>query len=213
VTERHLIDPPPANPAAREPALRSSRVLLRPLHGDDFDAWREVRSRCGPWLERWEPKRDPRFVDPGSSRATFEHWCATWARERHFDVSYGFGLFVTGRRFAGEVSLGCVQRGPYETGNVGYWIDEALAGRGYVPEGIVLLMRYAFETLQLHRVEAVIVPRNRPSIRVAEKLTMRAEGTAVRYGQVQGVYEDHVRYALTVEEWRERRAQLEQLVR
>ena len=213
MTERHLIDPPPANPAAREPALRSSRVLLRPLHGDDFDAWREVRSRCGPWLERWEPKRDPRFVDPGSSRATFEHWCATWARERHFDVSYGFGLFVTGRRFAGEVSLGCVQRGPYETGNVGYWIDEALAGRGYVPEGIVLLMRYAFETLQLHRVEAVIVPRNRPSIRVAEKLTMRAEGTAVRYGQVQGVYEDHVRYALTVEEWRERRAQLEQLVR
>ena len=53
-----------------------------------------------------------------------------------------------------------MQRGPFQMGYIGYWIDEALAGAGYVPEGVVLLMRYAFETLQLHRVEAAIVPRN-----------------------------------------------------
>ena len=208
MTERHLIDPPPANPAAREPALRSSRVLLRPLHGDDFDAWREVRSRCGPWLERWEPKRDPRFVDPGSSRATFEHWCATWARERHFDVSYGFGLFVTGRRFAGEVSLGCVQRGPYETGNVGYWIDEALAGHGLVPEAVVVTLRFAFEAISLHRVEISIIPRNAASRRVVEKLGIREEGIALRFLEIDGVWEDHVRYAITAEEWAVREPEL-----
>jgi ribosomal-protein-alanine N-acetyltransferase len=93
-------------------------------------------------------------------------------------------------------------------GYVGYWIDEALAGAGYVPEGVVLLMRYAFETLQLHRVEAAIVPRNIPSRRVAEKLGMRDEGTARLFLQIQGVYEDHVRYAMTVEEWRERGPEL-----
>ena len=112
-------------------------------------------------------------------------------------------VYVDGR-FAGEVSLGSVQRGPFQMGYIGYWIDEALAGRGYVPEGVVLMMRHAFEALQLHRLEAAIVPRNEASRRVAQKLGLRDEGTAVRFLQIQGVYEDHVRYSITAEEWRER---------
>jgi ribosomal-protein-alanine N-acetyltransferase len=93
-------------------------------------------------------------------------------------------------------------------GYIGYWIDEALAGHGYVPEGVVLLMAYAFETLGLHRLEAAIVPRNHASRRVAEKLGLRDEGLALRFLQIQGVYEDHLRYAITDDEWRARRADL-----
>ena len=85
------------------------------------------------------------------------------------------------------MSLGSVQRGPFQMGYVGYWIDEALAGQGYVPEGVVLMMRHAFETLQLHRLEAAIVPRNAPSRRVAEKLGLRDEGVAVRFLQIQPI--------------------------
>jgi len=58
--------------------------------------------------------------------------------------------------------------------------------------------------LQLHRLEAAIVPRNKPSRRVAEKLGLRDEGTARLFLQIQGVYEDHVRYAITSEDWNER---------
>ena len=47
-------------------------------------------------------------------------------------------------------------------------------------------------------------PRNAPSRRVAEKLGLRDEGIAERFLQIQGVYEDHVRYAITREEWHER---------
>ena len=65
-------------------------------------------------------------------------------------------------------------------------------------------MRYAFDALRLHRLEAAIVPRNAASRRVADKLGLRDEGTAHRFLQIQGVYEDHVRYAITREEWRER---------
>jgi ribosomal-protein-alanine N-acetyltransferase len=65
-------------------------------------------------------------------------------------------------------------------------------------------MKHAFDALQLHRLEAAIVPRNGASRRVAEKLGLRDEGVAVRFLQIQGVYEDHVRYAITVEEWQER---------
>lgn len=184
--------------------LIGSRVVLRPLRPDDWDGWREVRVRCREWLERWEPSPDAGSIDPALDREAFRSRCAAWDRQRHFDAAYGFGLFLLNGQFAGEVSLGSVQRGPFQMGYVGYWIDEALAGRGYIPEGVVLIMQYAFEVLQLHRLEAAIVPRNTSSRRVADKLGLRDEGTAVRFLQIQNVYEDHTRYAVTVEEWRER---------
>jgi ribosomal-protein-alanine N-acetyltransferase len=184
--------------------LVGGRVLLRPLRVDDWDAWREVRLRCREWLERWEPRPEVGSSDPALEREAFRARCGAWDRQRHFDAAYGFGLFLSDGRFAGEVSLGSVQRGPFQMGHVGYWIDESLAGHGYIPEGVVLMMRHAFETLQLHRLEAAIVPRNIASRRVAEKLGLRDEGTAVRFLQIQGAYEDHVRYAITAEEWQAR---------
>jgi ribosomal-protein-alanine N-acetyltransferase len=69
-------------------------------------------------------------------------------------------------------------------------------------------MRYGFDDLGLHRLEASIVPRNTASRRVAEKLGLREEGTALRFLQIRGVYEDHVRYAMTAEEWVERGPEL-----
>jgi len=71
----------------------------------------------------------------------------------------------------------------------------------------VLVFRLAFEELALHRLQIAIIPRNRPSHRVAEKLGVRNEGTALRYLEIDGVWEDHVRYAITVEDWIERREQ------
>jgi ribosomal-protein-alanine N-acetyltransferase len=91
---------------------------------------------------------------------------------------------------------------------VGYWIDESLAGRGYMPESVVAVLRFCFEQLLLHRVQISIIPRNHASRRVAEKLGIRAEGVAERYLEINGVWEDHIRYAITVEEWDARRDEL-----
>jgi [ribosomal protein S5]-alanine N-acetyltransferase len=84
---------------------------------------------------------------------------------------------------------------------VGYWIDQAMAGNSYVPEASVLVFRFAFEELALHRIQVAIIPRNRASRRVAEKLGLREEGVAFRYLEINGVWEDHVRYAITAEDW------------
>ena len=67
------------------------------------------------------------------------------------------------------------------------------------------MCRFAFEDLGLHRVQIAIIPRNAASRRVVEKLGIRDEGIAVRYLEINGVWEDHVRYAITAEEWAERR--------
>jgi len=53
-----------------------------------------------------------------------------------------------------------------------------------------------------------IVPRNTRSRRVVEKLEFRCEGLAERYLEIDGVWEDHLRFAITAEEWCLRRTVL-----
>ncbi|MBV9953138.1 MAG: GNAT family N-acetyltransferase [Acidimicrobiia bacterium] len=188
--------------------LFGRRVMLRPLVVSDFPAWREVRLRCGEWLTRWEPQRIVGQPDPSRDRDAFAVRCSARQRERQLGTGYGFGIFVGGD-FCGEINLSAVQRGPFQSSYVGYWMDEARAGQGYVPEALVVLSRFAFEDLHLHRVQIAIIPRNKASRRVVEKLAIREEGVALRYLEINGAWEDHVRYAITSEEWAERREELE----
>jgi ribosomal-protein-alanine N-acetyltransferase len=187
--------------------LQGRRLTLRPLAQGDFPAWQEVRRRNADWLLKWEPKRLPGGPDPVESRDAFAMRCGARHRERQLGTGYAFGIFVRGA-FAGEINLSIVQRGPFQSSYVGYWIDEAHAGQGLMPEAVVCLCRSAFEDLGLHRVQISIIPRNSASRRVVEKLEIRDEGTAVRYLEIDGVWEDHIRYAMTAEEWWERRDQL-----
>lgn len=182
--------------------LLGRRVQLRPLRPDDYPAWQEVRTRCRDWLVKWEP-RPAGAPYPVEDRSTFSARCAMRDRERQLGTGFGFGMFVD-NRFAGEINLSSVQRGAFQSAYIGYWIDEAMAGHGYVPEACVVLFRFCFEELGLHRVQISIVPRNGPSRAVARKLWLRGEGIAVGYLEIDGHWEDHVRYAITAPEWRER---------
>jgi len=187
--------------------LRGRRIVLRPLSAADFEGWREVRQRNRGWLLKWEPKPPPGAPDDTESRPAFVARCGAREREWQMGSGYGFGIFVGGK-FAGELNLSGVQRGPFQNAYVGYWIDEAQAGNGYVPEALVVAARFAFEELALHRLQVAIIPRNRASRRVAEKLNLREEGIAHRYLAINGVWEDHIRYALTAEDWNTRREEL-----
>ena len=111
--------------------------------------------------------------------ASFAARCGMRERERQLGSGFGFGIFFEGR-FTGEVTLSSIQRGPFQNGSIGYWIDEECAGQGLIPEAVVVVLKFAFETLRLHRIEVAIIPRNRPSRRVVEKLGMRIRGGGAR---------------------------------
>ena len=119
----------------------------------------------------------------------------------------GSAIFVDGA-FAGEININSIHRGAHQNAYVGYWIDQRLAGQGYMPESVVAVLQFCFEQLLLHRVQISVIPRNASSRRVAEKLGLRDEGVAERYLEINGVWEDHIRYAITAEEWQERRDEL-----
>lgn len=189
------------------PPVFGRRIMLRALTVGDFPAWRAVRLANAQWLEPWEPRRIPHVPDPVNDRDAFAMRCSARQRERQLGNGYGFGIFVDGD-FVGEINLSSVQRGAFQSGYVGYWIARSAAGNGYMPESVVALARHAFEELYLHRLQISIIPRNARSRRVMEKLDFRAEGVAERYLEINGVWEDHVRYAITSEEWERRRDEL-----
>lgn len=182
------------------PVLNGQRVSLRPLVAADWRAWRDVRRSNVDWLTKWEPKRQPSHPDPVEDRSAFVVRCSARDRERQLGSGFAFGVFV-GASFVGEMNLSSIQRGPFQSAYVGYWISQSVAGNGYTPESLVAVMRFAFEELGLHRVQIAIIPRNTASRRVVEKLGIRDEGIALRYLEINGVWEDHVRYAVTAEEW------------
>ncbi|MDJ0767733.1 MAG: GNAT family protein [Ilumatobacter sp.] len=181
--------------------------MLRPLAVHDFSAWREVRVRNEEWLLPWEPIRQPSMPDPTRDRAAFENRCSARDRERAADHAYPFGVFVD-QQLAGEVNINNVTRGALQSATIGYWIDQAKAGQAYIAEAVIVAVQFAFEQLHLHRLEVCIVPRNTNSRRVMDKLAFRSEGVAERYLEINGTWEDHVRYAITVEEWRAREDEL-----
>jgi len=183
--------------------LHGRRVLLRRLASTDFRQWREVRRRNAGWLLKWEPRPPKGNPDDTEDLAAFGARCGARQREWQLGTGYGFGIFVEGM-LAGEINVSGIQRGPFQNAYVGYWIDEARAGQGYVPEALATVARFAFEDVRLHRLQVAIIPRNRASRRVVEKLKLREEGLAVRYLAINGVWEDHLRYAITAEEWAER---------
>ncbi len=178
--------------------------MLRSLTASDFEQWREVRRRCHDWLTRWEPRAVSGYPDVVEDPRAFAARCGARDRERQMGSGFGFGIFLSGR-FAGEINLNGVQRGAFQNAYVGYWIDQAVAGNSYTPEAAVVAFRFAFEDLGLHRLQVAVIPRNHASRRVAAKLGLRDEGIALRYLEINGRWEDHVRYAITAEEWSDRR--------
>jgi ribosomal-protein-alanine N-acetyltransferase len=202
--DQHVVHPAGLSNALR---LHGRRIMLRPLVASDFTAFSEVRTRNGRWLTDWEPLRPAASADPAINTEAFERRCVVRERERAAGNAYSFGIFIDSI-FCGEVNLNSVTRGSMQSATVGYWVDHAKAGRGYVPEAVAVVTRFAFEQLRLHRLEICIIPRNANSLRVVHKLEWRYEGCAERFLEINGLWEDHDRFGFTSEEWTERAEEL-----
>jgi len=64
-------------------------------------------------------------------------------------------------------------------------------------------VRFAFDELKLHRVEAACMPNNLASIRVLERNGFQREGLARRYLKINGVWQDHLLYATLADDPRD----------
>lgn len=98
-------------------------------------------------------------------------------------------------RLIGAITLDNVRFGPAKAGTVGYWIGPEFARQGYMSEALEALVDYAFQALDLSRIEAACLPENEASRGVLETVGFKYEGVAQSYLQIAGRWRTHVLYA------------------
>jgi ribosomal-protein-alanine N-acetyltransferase len=98
---------------------------------------------------------------------------------------------------AGVVNINSIIRGRFQSASIAYAAFAPTAGQGYMTEGLTLVVRYAFEQLQLHRLEAQIQPDNHASLKLVRKVGFRYEGCSPELLYIDGAWRDHERWAIT----------------
>ena len=89
---------------------------------------------------------------------------------------------------------------------LGFALARAAWGRGYIAEALPALLAFAFEKLDLHRIEADVDPRNERSIRALERLGFEREGHLRERYHVNGELQDAVLYGLLRSDWTRRQS-------
>ena len=150
-------------------------------------------------LQPWSPT-----LHPGLFSSDF------WAGEAERRLAdFQSGLEVRGflypregpRRVVGNLSLAQIVRGAFHACTLGYSLAADAQGHGYMLEAVQGAVRYAFESVGLHRVMADYMPRNRRSAAVLRRAGFVVEGYAHEYLRINGRWEDHVLTAITNPDW------------
>ena len=176
----------------RRVRIETERLTLRPpVHGD-YRAWSSLRDQSAAFLIPWEPT----WASDHLTRKAFTNR-VYWAN-RSLANGSAVPLFLerrTDRALLGAITLDNIRRGPAQDGTLGYWIGEPHARQGYMREAIGALVHYAFETLDLSRIQAACLPENKASRGVLEKCGFKYEGVAQSYLQINGRWRNHVLYS------------------
>jgi ribosomal-protein-alanine N-acetyltransferase len=195
-------------PAPLSTRLVTERLVLRPPRTADVPAMRVALRQNAAHLRPWSiapaPGEDPASLT-SVSRAVLRHR-AEWKSGQ----TYVF-LIVSREdegTILGRIALGGLHRGAFQNAYLGYWIDAGHEKRGLMTEAVGAATSFAFAAAELHRVQAAVMPNNIASQRVLEKAGYRREGLAERYLCIAGVWEDHILFAVTAEEWATKHPQL-----
>lgn len=172
-----------------------SRTAIRPFtlaDADEFTARsRESRELHRPWLF---PPADPdRYAAYASVLIEDPTKAGFLVCER-----YG-GEGAADGAIAGFVNINNIVIGGFCCGALGYGAFAHATGRGLMAEGLDLVLRYAFGTLGLHRLEANIQPGNKASLALVRRAGFRLEGFSPDFLFIDGGWRDHERWAITAD--------------
>ena len=176
----------------RKIKVETERLTLRQPLLSDFRAWSSLRRQSEEFLTPWEPV----WSSDHLSRKGFANR-VYWA-QRSVSNGAAVPLFLIRRedqQLLGAITLDTIRRGPAQAGSLGYWIGLPFARQGYMFEAIQGMVHYAFERLDLSRVEAACLPENAASRALLEKCGFKYEGVAQSYLQIDGRWRTHVLYA------------------
>lgn len=169
--------------------IETERLILKTLGEQDAPLVLDYFKRNRDFLEEWEPERAGEFYTEGFQREELKREQAEMEAERMLKL----WIFKKEEdRIIGSVNFGNIVRGAFLSCFLGYRLDKDEKDKGYMTEAIRAGTGLIFSEYGLHRIEANIMPRNKRSLRVAEKLGFYNEGYAKKYLNINGVWEDHI---------------------
>jgi len=177
---------------AKKVRIETDRMTLRAPQHSDYRAWAALRDASREFLSPWEPTWAPDHL----TRKSFTNR-VYWAN-RSITNGSALPLFLIRRSdqaLLGALTLDNIRRGPSQAGTMGYWIGKSHAREGYMREALETLVHYAFNELDLSRIEAGCLPENVASRGVLEKVGFKYEGVAQSYLQINGRWRNHVLFA------------------
>ncbi|WP_189959057.1 GNAT family N-acetyltransferase [Streptomyces alanosinicus] len=176
------------------PILRTTRLRLRPFTEADADLLFALHSSTHV-MRYWDSA-------PWKDRARAERFIAMCGRI----ADEGTGARVAIDRASDGAFVGWCGLTNWDPDNrsasLGYCLDPAMWGHGYATEAARALLQWAFDTLDLNRVQAEADTRNAASGRVLEKIGFVREGTLREDCVVNGEVSDSWVFGLLRREWR-----------
>jgi [ribosomal protein S5]-alanine N-acetyltransferase len=145
------------------------------------------------------------FHRPWATAPTDEDRFAAYLADAHRpDFEAMLVCRIDDHAIVGFFNLSQIIRGYSQSAYLGYAVGKPFARQGYMGAGLELVLRHAFTTLRLHRIEANIQPDNHASIALASGAGFHREGFSPRYLKIGGRWRDHERWAILAEDWRAR---------
>ena len=145
-------------------------------------------------LAPWSPPRPSSFFSE-------EYWAlALKQNQQSFEEGRSARFFIEeleSGNLVGNCNLTDIIRGAFQACHLGYAMDKDCQGRGLMSEALGLAIRYAFEELRLHRIEANYLPTNERSARLLRRHGFVVNGYARDYLYIGGAWRDHVLSAIT----------------
>ncbi|MEV6756822.1 GNAT family protein [Streptomyces sp. NPDC051214] len=169
--------------------LQGPRVAIRHIVRNDYEEVAALTRASADMQQPWLGTRE-------QSPEAFDSHLARFEQPTHEG-------FVICRRntgaIVGGVNINNIVRGALQSGTLGYTAYASTTGRGYMTEGLKLVLQHAFDQLQLHRLEANIQPDNVSSLNLVKRLGFQAEGYSPAFQLINGEWRDHERWAITAE--------------
>lgn len=169
--------------------LQGENIYLRNLTPNDSEEILNYYNKNKKHLEKFEPSRDKDFYTLETQQSLLNESYKQFLN----GTSYELGIIKEGR-IIGKIRLSNIVYGVFKSGILGYSIDEDFQGKGYMKEAVNLIVEYAFNDLDLHRIEASALVRNERSKNVLLGCGFEELGINKRYLFINGIWEDHITF-------------------
>jgi RimJ/RimL family protein N-acetyltransferase len=184
-------------PSFEQLALRTPRLLLRPLREQDAQALFGIFS--DPRVSRYLSRPAWPSIDLAFERIARDLQALPAGEYLRFGIER-----TDGGELIGECSLFNLSE-QSRRAEIGYALASRAWGNGYIGEALNCLLEFGFSQLALNRVEADIDPRNEASARSLERLGFRNEGRLRERWIVDGEVSDTALYGLLLSDWHSRK--------